>query len=398
MEAAAAYRDEHEVRTVREVLEAVLGSDLETERRSGTMTRWRKALIIMLTAKDVQFTFRVMMEEMRGEFKGKGGVYDAPVISKTLMKSVWETDGTEGVDNFRNKMVVALSSYEMAAKGASPWTEVLKAPYDDVRHGFAVKMREGIGMRERKEREKKERDEEELEDKKRKEQEKIKKNVLGRHGWVAPRASQTEQEQETEGEKKKRVDETKIRRKILDIRQMRDKIAEMIGAQRTQDIVAFRFLLIHTYWDRMSEPEIEKVIEANRTDVTMMKLWRRAIPRKVHVQGGIYMKQALFTLRIQKEIQPLWDTLPESKETKRFREIMVHFVVKKTGTHRDKMMTRQWNEGFQVEQGKQEACGPHALLAQVAITTQRKKNIGKDKRLERERRNEEYMRLYGKVL
>ena len=41
----------------------------------------------------------------------------------------------------------------------------------------------------------------------------------------------------------------------------------------------------------------------------MIKLWRRALPRRIHDEKGIFFKQAMFALRIEQEIQPIWDIL-----------------------------------------------------------------------------------------
>ena len=148
---------------------------------------------------------------------------------------------------------------------------------------------------------------------------------------------------------------------------------------------------------RLPEQTVAKVMEMSRADATMIKLWRRAVPRKVHVQGGVYMKQAVFALKIQKEIQPLWDTLPESKETTQFRKMMVHFIVKKTGTQREKMLKRRWNEGLETTTDQKESSGPHAMLTYVDVTTQNEKNKGKDKRVEKEKREQEYRRLHEEM-
>ena len=393
------YIDNFEARTVREVLEAVIGSDIGDNRRKNTIVRWRKALEIVALEKGAQFMCEVMLEDMRGDFRRPDGGYDAPTLSKTLMKTVWGTEYTAEVEAFRTKMVTALLNFESSAKGNSPGLEVMKAQYDDDKHGFRRKMQEGIKIHTRKLKEKKEREAEELKKKQDKEheQEKRRRTVIGRSGMVAPQAKPKDEKQETPNEKKKRLSETKIRRTVLDTRQIRDKIAEMLGTKRTTDAMAFRFLLIHTEKETLMDTSPRNLMKVNRNDPTMIKLWRRVIPRRIHNEGGIYMRQALFALRIEKEIQPLWDTMPENKETIRFRKIMSHFIVKKVGTQRDNMMKRRWNEGFETPEGQKEATGPHALLTYVAGTTQRRQREGIARRIDREKRDEEFRKLYKAV-
>ena len=60
--------------------------------------------------------------------------------------------------------------------------------------------------------------------------------------------------EETPSEENKRMKEMKTRKIIFDIRQLQDKIAEMLDTKEIKDIIAFRFLLIHTHKTADSGP------------------------------------------------------------------------------------------------------------------------------------------------
>ena len=215
--------------------------------------------------------------------------------------------------------------------------------------------------------------------------------MIGRRGMVRTNNKPKEEKQETPSEKNKRMKEMKIRQSIFDVRQLKDKIAEMLDTKDIKDIIAFRFLLIHTHKTADSGPTT--IMKMNRMDITMMKLWKRALPRRIHDEKGIFFKQAMFTLRIEQEIQPLWDNTPENKETIRFRKIMSHFIIDKSVTQRERIITRRWNEGYKTSPELKEASGPHAILTYISESKIRKQNIGKDNRRKREKREEEWRKL-----
>ena len=61
---------------------------------------------------------------MRSESRRPDGGYDMPILSKTLMKSVWGAELTEEVKTFRTKMVTAMLVLEVSAKGNSSELEI----------------------------------------------------------------------------------------------------------------------------------------------------------------------------------------------------------------------------------------------------------------------------------
>ena len=387
------YKDKYEVRMIREVLEEFMGSDLEHKKRKETISQWRMALQIMAVQKGVQFTFELMMEDMRSDFLRLDGGYDVPVISKTLMKTVWDTELNFEAKQFREKMVTALVAYEETAKGTSTEIEIVTTQYENEQHGFKKKIQEALKIRTRKMKERKEKEDKEIKKKQDEENEREKRsrNIFGRRGMISSQPKPTTpQKQETTSEKEKRTKETKIRKTILDTRQLKDKIAEMLDTN-IKDIMAFRYLLIDMH--KNTGAGIDTIMKTNRMDITMIKLWRRALPRKIHEVGGIFRRQATFSLKIQQEIQPLWDTEPENKETIRFRKMISHFVIDKSVTQRERMITRRWDEGYKTPPELREASGPHAVLTYISESTVRRQNIGKDNRAKRERREEQWKRL-----